>query len=186
MRVIIGVPSGHMVHSDFAWSVMNLAVYTQAVMPHVQTAVVNVKGSLIQKSRTEIEIQALKLKADALLWLDSDMTFPPDTLERLLKHGRAVVGCDYARRSPPFDRVGTGPRGPGLRRVKTLGFGVLLVRASEITGKPFKVRHDGNKWISEDESWCSQREVWCDFDLSSEIRHIGMAGYCLQEDSSTC
>src|SRR6201988_362321 len=53
---------------------------------------------------------ALAAGAEWLLWLDSDQSFPPDPLERLLAAGRPVVGCNIARRSDPT--------GPTARRIE--------------------------------------------------------------------
>jgi hypothetical protein len=37
--------------------------------------------------------------ASHILFLDSDMTFPPDTLQRLLDHKVPIVGADYVKRN---------------------------------------------------------------------------------------
>ena len=54
---------------------------------------------------TELGKAALDMGADYVLWLDSDMTFPADTLERMLatmqeKDLDILTGVYYRRRSP--------------------------------------------------------------------------------------
>lgn len=64
-------------------------------------------GSLIYESRNKLSRQALGLEADYILWLDSDMIFPPDTLIRMLEHMKDkdfVTGL-YFRRGAPFSPV---------------------------------------------------------------------------------
>lgn len=63
-------------------------------------------GSLIYNSRNNIARKAIELDADYVLWLDSDMVFEPDLLERLMndldKHNADFVTGVYFRRCPPF------------------------------------------------------------------------------------
>ncbi|HEX8526387.1 hypothetical protein [Allosphingosinicella sp.] len=63
-------------------------------------------SSNVALNRQTLAEIAVGSRADYVLWLDTDQTFPPDTLQMLFRHtGRAkVVGCNYARRTDP-----TGP-----------------------------------------------------------------------------
>lgn len=64
-------------------------------------------GSLIYNSRNYLATAAVKMEADYILWLDSDMVFPTDTLERLWKDrdkGDIVTGV-YYRRVEPYKPV---------------------------------------------------------------------------------
>lgn len=64
-------------------------------------------GSLIYNSRNYLATAAVKMEADYILWLDSDMVFPSDTLERLWKDrdkGDIVTGI-YYRRVEPYKPV---------------------------------------------------------------------------------
>ena len=64
-------------------------------------------GSLIYNSRNYLATAAVKMEADYILWLDSDMVFPTDTLERLWKDrdkGGIITGV-YYRRVEPYKPV---------------------------------------------------------------------------------
>ena len=95
-------------------------------------------------NRERLAEAALAQGADWLLWIDSDQTFPPDALERLLASGHEVVGCNYARRAFPSGPTARQFRGgawqplftdaanaaKGLTEpVHLLGLGLCLVRA---------------------------------------------------------
>lgn len=65
-------------------------------------------GSLVYESRNKLAKQALTLGTDYILWLDSDIIFPEDTLERMIKHmenGLEIVSGLYFRRAAPFSPV---------------------------------------------------------------------------------
>ena len=56
------------------------------------------ESSSVAKNREWLSNEAEKIGADWLLWLDSDQTFPADTLLRLLAHGLPLVGANYPQR----------------------------------------------------------------------------------------
>ena len=59
--------------------------------------------SLVYKSRTDLGLLALKEKQDFVLWIDSDMVFPPHLMEDLIAdmEGRDIVaGVCHMRRAP--------------------------------------------------------------------------------------
>ena len=65
-------------------------------------------GSLIYESRNNLAKQAIKLDCDQILFLDSDMIFPQDTIPKLLRHmeeGKDIVTGLYYRRRLPFTPV---------------------------------------------------------------------------------
>jgi len=64
-------------------------------------------GSLIYTSRNNLAAEAVKHGVDYILWLDSDMMFPPTTLEQMLKtikeqEGDVIMTGMYCRRVAPF------------------------------------------------------------------------------------
>ena len=65
------------------------------------------RGYTIAENRNYSVVQAQKNKSDYLLFVDDDMTFPKDTLERLLAHDKEVVGVNsYSRCLPLSSTVG--------------------------------------------------------------------------------
>ena len=95
--VFIAVPSMDMCPIEFASS---LARLDKPCHTYLQ---VN-KGSLIYGSRNSLAEDAINSGADAVIWFDSDMQFPRDTITRMLEHlnaGADIVTGVY------FRRVGT-------------------------------------------------------------------------------
>lgn len=60
----------------------------------------------IDANRNELARTALEYKADYLLWLDADMTFPPDLAPTLVRDSQAsnggIVSAVYHKHGPPF------------------------------------------------------------------------------------
>src|SRR5689334_5859802 len=123
--VAICVPSGDMVHADFA---ANLAAL--CLDPGARAGVINSKGSIVAIVRNQCVAASQLIKATHILFLDSDMTFPLDVLKRLLAHNKDIVGALYARRRAPFGPIGTVFNGAketdGLLRMKHMPTGCLL------------------------------------------------------------
>lgn len=100
MRILIAVPCMDSVPSQFAQSLATINKVEECVVAFQM-------GSLIYNSRNYLATAAVKMEADYILWLDSDMVFPSDTLERLWKDrdkGDIVTGI-YYRRVEPYKPV---------------------------------------------------------------------------------
>lgn len=97
-KVAVCVPSFDHVHTGFA---MSLATMCSA--QHARIVLINHRSSLIHKGRDLLVVEALKAEVDYVLFLDSDLKFPPWTLGRLLSLGKDIVGASYVRRTPPHD-----------------------------------------------------------------------------------
>ena len=102
MKILIAIPCMDQVAAPFAQSLVTLEKGTD------QTFISMIIGSLIYESRNNFCKQAMALKADAVLWLDSDMIIPPDALVKLSQHltdGKDFVTGLYFRRRMPFTPV---------------------------------------------------------------------------------
>jgi hypothetical protein len=129
-----------------------------------------------------------------ILWIDDDMTFPANTLDRLMDHKLPIVGCNCTTRRLPVKTTAilndqripsTGQH--GLQKVDGVGFGVLLTETAIFERLPepwFATPFDPNAkpgvshFLTEDLWFCclARRfgfDVWIDHDLSQEIGHIG-------------
>jgi hypothetical protein len=180
--VAICVPSGDMVHADFA---MNLA--TLCINPGARSCIINAKSSLVALGRNQCVEAALLAGASHVFFIDSDMVFPPNALARLLAHGKDIVGCTYAPRIPNPHPLGVTLEGEhvnvtaGLRRMKIIPTGCLMIATSVFAklAKPwFNTGVEAGKIVGEDYFFCAAAisagfEIWCDGDLSREIGHIG-------------
>lgn len=190
--VAIAVPSGDMVHADFARAYAELCMASAKLPLHLIT----VKSSIVAQARNNGVELAKRCGADFLLFLDSDMLFPPTALFRLLLHRKDIVGATYTKRVAPFEILGTAlaeqPLNPSgdlleMRRIPT---GCLLINMQvfEKLSKPyFRFETDANgDIVGEDYVFCDRaREagfrVWCDSLMSREIGHIGQAVHRLPE-----
>jgi len=56
------------------------------------------EGYTIAENRNYIAFQALNSKSDYVLMIDDDMTFPPDTLDKLISNQKDIVGVAYHSR----------------------------------------------------------------------------------------
>jgi hypothetical protein len=194
-RVAIAVPSGDMVHADFAMAYAQLCL-ASAGLP---LQLITVKSSIVAQARNNAVELARDFKADFLFFLDSDMLFPPTTLFRLLLHGKDIVGATYTKRVAPFDILGTklaeqpAVLSGDLLEMQRIPTGCLLIRMAvfDKLSKPyFRFETDGHGAIvGEDYVFCDRaREagfrIWCDAVISREIGHIGQSVHRLPEATS--
>ena len=101
MKTLIAVPCMDYLEADF------VECLTDMVLRHRGDVEVKLlKASLVYDARNQLVKYAREKGGyDYILWLDSDMTFEPDLLDRLLEdiEGRqAVTGLCFGRR-PPFN-----------------------------------------------------------------------------------
>lgn len=195
-RVAIAVPSGDMVHADFAMAYAQLCM-TSAGLP---LQLVTVKSSIVAQARNTGVEHAKDFKADFIFFLDSDMVFPPATLLHLLLHRKDIVGATYTKRVAPFDILGTKlinqPAGLSgdLLEMQRIPTGCLLInmRVFDKLSKPyfrFETNANGDI-VGEDYVFCDRARkagfrIWCDAALSREIGHIGQNVYRLPAINSS-
>jgi hypothetical protein len=184
-KVAVCFPSGDMVHADFALSLAGLCASAHPI----DTPIVNAKSSIVAEARNRCVELAREQDADFLLFLDSDMVFPRNALQRLLAHGKDIVGATYPKRVPPYEILGAAvPDGSvesngALLEMLHLPTGCILIRMAvfdAMTGPNFRFRVDPDTGaiVGEDYDFCDRARavgftVWCDSRLSFEIGHIG-------------
>jgi hypothetical protein len=143
-------------------------------------------GTYLPNLRTSLVDYAVKKEASHILFIDSDMRFPKDSLKRLLSHDLDIVGANCKQRTQneftarKEDKFISSKDKTGLEEVDTLGFGVTLIRTSifDLSEPWFGMPFDGKKYIGEDVFFCHKAkekgyQVWVDHDLSKEVKHIG-------------
>lgn len=130
LKVLIGIPCRDEWKASTAMCFGHMNAYN-ARLPFA-TAALERRGAMIGPQRNFIVEEALKIGADYIFWMDSDMTFPPDTIQRLLTHGKDFVGATYNRRTAPYETLGHFldtaqdlSRG-GLAPVDRMPFGLML------------------------------------------------------------
>jgi glycosyltransferase involved in cell wall biosynthesis len=150
------------------------------------------RGTYIHDLRNQCFQTALEAEADYLIFIDSDVTFEPDSISRLLESQKDVIGASYNMK--------------GLPLVSTVKFidenGVLIEKQDVPTDRPFKLfavatgfmlikmdsvkklvhpfdfaRNPDESLIGEDVNFCKRcrdelgLDIWCD--LRIKVGHIG-------------
>ena len=191
-RVAIAVPSGDMVHADFALAYAHLCMASAGLQLQLMT----VKSSIVAQARNNGVELARNFGADFVLFLDSDMIFPPTALFRLLLHRKDIVGATYTKRVAPFDILGTqlatqpAVLSGDLLEMQRIPTGCLLINMAvfDKLSKPyFRFETDANGAIvGEDYVFCDRAreagfQIWCDAVMSREIGHIGQSVHRLPD-----
>ena len=100
MKTMIATPCLSTTQTEFTQSLASLR-------PVGDVRYVSMESSMIYKSRTDLGLLAIAEKWDFVLWVDSDMVFKPDLLERLMAdmEGRDIVAPLFFMRNPPYEPV---------------------------------------------------------------------------------
>lgn len=102
MKILIAVPCMDQVPAPFCQSLAMLKKAGDCMLAMQM-------GSLIYTSRNDLAMKAVQAEADYVLWLDSDMTFEPDMLLRMMdtlqKNDLDILTGLYFRRVPPYSPV---------------------------------------------------------------------------------
>ena len=181
-RGVIGIPHT----GSFSWQAVG-SYLTLDVPPSTPW---NLLGfALIYDAREALAERMLDEGRDWLLMVDHDMVLPPDTLHRLLAHGRPIVGTLAFKRYPPhqpcvYDRLDLeGDRldihymrdwPQGLIEVAGVGTACILIRreALERIPRPWFFPAPG---IGEDLTFCLRARkagVPIHVDTTLNIRHL--------------
>lgn len=188
MRILIAVPCMDSVPSQFAQSLATLNKVEDCIVAFQM-------GSLIYNSRNYLASMAVKLECDYVLWLDSDMVFSPDVLEKLFEDrekGDIITGLYYRRVEPykpvlfsKLDIKGDGCDWEGyddypdeLFEIEGCGFGCVLTPTNVFIDVMNKF---GNMFapiggVGEDLSFC-WRAKQCGYSIMADPRvqlgHVG-------------
>lgn len=196
MKTMIAIPCMDMVHTEFMKSLLKMN------RPGESNFVISC-SSLIYDARNTMARMAIKNGFDRVLWLDSDMTFDPDLMERLsarLDEGKEFVSGIYFTRKAPvrpvlykeccFVDMGDGAVMPravwyddypkdSLFKVEGTGFGCVMMTTELIKkvydrfGLPFSPMLG----FGEDLSFCARAtELGAELWADSSIKcgHMGM------------
>ncbi len=146
-------------------------------------------GSILPQLRHRMVRRAQSVGATHILFIDSDQSFPPTTLRRLLSHRLPVVACNVATKTvvpsplPTARHKGPGsghlvhPKGTGVERVWRVGCGIMMVEMSVFDRVPppwFEVRYIPEIDDFEGEDWyfCRRLEEH-GIGVSEEVGHWG-------------
>ena len=189
MRVLLGMPCMRSIPFKTVVSLLRTAK-KGAVEPFM------VEGSLVYDSRDAIAKFAIENDFDYVLYVDSDMVFDSEDLNRLLAHNADICTGLYVTRNGEntnvaYSRVIKGRRFParesklivdtrssGYDRVAACGFGFCLIRTEVIKCmlKRYKSLFEPKWSVGEDIAFCLRAqecgyEVYIDRDV--KLGHIG-------------
>jgi hypothetical protein len=194
MRLVIGGPARDIAPIGFAVDLA--ALYAQTVLSG-QWASVTLGfeiATYVHCGREAVLAGALARQATHLLWLDTDMRFPPDTALRLASHARPIVAGNCVMRDPRLlftaqrdgQRVETRPESTGLEAVDGLGLAVVLMETAAVAPLPRPWFQHGRTAtgvdIGEDLMFCralraAGHTIYIDHDLSKDLGHVGQHTY---------
>lgn len=189
-KLVILVPCRDTVHSLFTMSLTELV--KTCVLTGIDVHVTYDMSTILLNQRETLANKAVEIKADYLLWLDSDMMFPSTTALRLMAHGKDIVAANYMKRSVPLTTVAY-PKiedwdnwlplesQQELEKVEGVGMGCMLMKTSVLSTiqKPwFEFEYKDGAWHGEDfyfqkKLQAAGHEIFIDMNLSRQIRHIG-------------
>lgn len=189
-RILIAIPTAKNIEPETFKS-----IYDLIVPEGYQTTFQYFYGYNIDQVRNLIADWVVK-GYDYLFSVDSDISFSPDTLIKLLRHDRDVVSGLYIQRKPglhvlevyehndrggvsniPYEKI----KGRGLVEIAGCGFGCTLVKAEVLRaiGYPQFEYHsaiDHKHTVSEDVDFCRKArnkgfKIWADTDI--QCNHTG-------------
>ena len=190
MRLMIGGPARDIGPVSFAYDLAMLFARTREEGPWDLVTLDPQPATYVHVGREAFLAAAIDRQATHVLWLDTDMAFPPDAAIRLAQHHQAFVGVNCVMRNPfrmftakrHGQPVETRPESTGLEAVDSVGLACVLMRTDIVTHIPRPwFRHGLNDHggdIGEDVMYCralraSGYSIYIDHDLSKEIGHVG-------------
>lgn len=202
MRLAVCLPCRDIVQTGFAYDLARFTAYWSA--RHVPAGgalhLFTSAGTLIADQRENLAKEALKVNADWVLTLDSDMRFPKNVFDRLAAHDKPIVAANYSTRGLPAKPVAfsnarcneyvyTTESSRGLEEVYAVGMGVMLIKAEVFKQTPmpwFQIGYatDTGNFFGEDIHFCHKAakhgfKTMIDHDVSREVRHIGSFEFTL-------
>jgi hypothetical protein len=130
--IVLAIPCRDEIKTGFSECFSHMCFWSARNI-HAHFAVMSQRGAMISGQRNDLVKRALKETPDWILWLDSDMVFPPDTIRRLLSHQKPIVGATYNKRVAPFETLGhfvdtnQDTASGGLRKANYLPGGCIMV-----------------------------------------------------------
>ena len=204
LRILVVVPSGSHWVADFATSLISLvASFANTPVPGYtshELRVANIKGSILPKSRLNGLKAAKAADATHLLFLDSDHTFRPDLLHKLLAAGKDVVAANCVTKclpamttarlksaDPQGEPVYSDPSSAGLQKVWRVGTGVMLLSRKAFEQIPHDAfammyKEEADTYQGEDWTMCEALEkagvpIYVDHAVSRSVGHVGMLNF---------
>jgi len=172
--ITVGIPSTGMIPYDSFMSFLNLQGASK--LPKLM---VGIAGSQVHKARNQI---VEKMQGEWLMFIDSDMVFQGDVIDKLIAHNKDIVSALAFMKRPPFDPCIFDKLSDGqylskrnfpenqLIEVDAVGMACTLIKKKVL--KKLKAPHFenikvGKSLLGEDVSFCQKAKeagfkVYCD------------------------
>lgn len=134
MKLMIAIPMLDYIHHRFIECL--LALEKRLRDREIDYEIVIEGGTLVYLAREKLAARAVQSTFTHVLWLDADMIFPPDILDKLLLPGKSFVAAPYCARRPPFRPAVFSCLAPirwaddtegGVYEIMGCGFGCVLM-----------------------------------------------------------
>lgn len=194
MKIFVATPcSAGLLRTETHLSILGVVYNTKHELHHMIW-----NSCYVHESRTILVYQAKAEKCDAIFFVDADMMFHNQTLNKLIAIDKPVVGVDYNHRHFPLESTVkfADENGNLISKKKdefpkepfkcfAVATGCMLIRMDVFDKVPvpwfdFEYFPDGKVDTGEDVYFCKQCfklgiEVWCD--PTAEVGHIGSHVY---------
>lgn len=196
MTIGICVPVTDTVKYRFSFALAELTAYL--TKHNIEYKLYFQNGSMLVEQRHALVSSALRDKCKEILWLDSDMVFPPNLYHKLSSHKKHVVAALYSTRVKPYKPAGFFGNNEirsqnliGLQEIKSVGMGLMLTSAEvyDIIPAPwfsfkYDAKYDG--YIGEDIYFCNllsdyDFKIYVDMDISKYCAHVGTTEITLKD-----
>lgn len=154
------------------------------------------EGYTIAENRNYIAVQACNNNSDYLLMIDDDMTFPPETLDKLLENQKDIIGVAYHPRSETGEIIKyldethvvkleqeTDPKYKDTFECMATGTGIILIKCDVFKKMPrpwfmFEYYPTGQCKLGEDWFFCREAkkagyQIYTDPKI--KVGHLGEA-----------
>jgi len=106
MTIGIGMTTAGLIKSQTAFSLTNMLIKNR----DLEFKMIFKEGPIIPMNREVIAEIAQQMGCSHLLFVDSDMVFPTDAVQKLLEHDKDIIGVNYnMRQLTPQSTVKTKP-----------------------------------------------------------------------------
>lgn len=198
-KITVGLPSNGYIRTETTVCLVSAIANTRGVFFRLS----NPTGCYIHQNRENIVLEAQKEKSTHVMFIDSDMTFPPDGIARLISLNKHIVGANYNHRDNSGksvirvdprqhkkdikfgDKTATIDDPEKPFKCLALGTGFMLIKLSVFDKLPkpwffFEPSSSPNGMTGEDIWFCNLARnngvgIWCDPTIP--VGHIGIAYY---------
>lgn len=192
--VFIGLPHYGRIPMEFMLSYCDMITRVKP-SDNIELLMANCCGSRITSNRNQLVKMAQRKGATHILFIDTDMIWPNDALQRLLTHGRDIVcattckrgdeegipiGCAIAQEG---GKPGVVEVRGGLVEMRLVGSCFMLIRMEvfDKIGLPAYYEPpdaENGDAFGEDITFCKLAtaagyRIWLDYNLSAELGHLG-------------